>query len=246
VQDTCEHVNWCLVLTNEACGIPFQNGLSLSSQPNNHKVCHCRQISLNIYIIFQSVTTIRRTLSETSNHHALCSILSHGNTLVQLLHCLSLSSKQLDSTLPPAAQLLLSQTQEGDLVGNHLRLSNALEKISGPSCELLYPRNISQRKEETFLYEYSMHWVLLPTNKAQQNAAFRQYNPQLWSTFWLLKTASEHEHARLLPRLSWSWTVLLPSDTRRKPITIITVALLPFVTYLLTHGIQRKSIHDLV
>jgi hypothetical protein len=41
-------------------------------------------------------------------------------------------------------------------------------------------------------------------------------------------------HAYLLHRLSWSWTVLLPSDTQRKPITSITAVLLPFVTYLLT------------
>jgi hypothetical protein len=52
--------------------------------------------------------------------------------------------------------------------------------------------------------------------------------------FWLLKPASEHGHARLLLRLSWSWTVLLPSDTHRKPITYNTTVLLPFVTYLLT------------
>jgi hypothetical protein len=38
----------------------------------------------------------------------------------------------------------------------------------------------------------------------------------------------------LLPRLSWSWTVLLPSDTYIKPITSITTVLHPFVTYLLT------------
>jgi hypothetical protein len=42
-------------------------------------------------------------------------------------------------------------------------------------------------------------------------------------------------HAHLLPRLSWNWTVLLPSDTHRKPITFIKSVLLPFVTYLLTH-----------
>jgi hypothetical protein len=41
-------------------------------------------------------------------------------------------------------------------------------------------------------------------------------------------------HALLLPVLSWSWTVLLPSDTHRKPITSITAVLLPFVTYLVT------------
>jgi hypothetical protein len=33
---------------------------------------------------------------------------------------------------------------------------------------------------------------------------------------------------------SWNWTVLLPSDTHRKPIMSITAILLPFVTYLLT------------
>jgi hypothetical protein len=41
-------------------------------------------------------------------------------------------------------------------------------------------------------------------------------------------------HARLLPRPSWNWTVLLHSDTHSKPITSIAAALLPFVTYLLT------------
>jgi hypothetical protein len=46
--------------------------------------------------------------------------------------------------------------------------------------------------------------------------------------------SSEHEHARLLHTLSWSWTVLLPSDTHRKPIASITAVLLPLVTYLLT------------
>jgi hypothetical protein len=39
------------------------------------------------------------------------------------------------------------------------------------------------------------------------------------SPFGLLKPASEHACARLLPRLSWHWTVLLHSDIRRKPIT---------------------------
>jgi hypothetical protein len=46
-----------------------------------------------------------------------------------------------------------------------------------------------------------LHWILLPTRNVQQNAALRYYIPQARSTFWLLKPASEHEHARLLPRL---------------------------------------------
>jgi hypothetical protein len=41
-------------------------------------------------------------------------------------------------------------------------------------------------------------------------------------------------HACLLRRLSWSWTVLLPGDTHRKPITSIPAVVLQCVTYLLT------------
>jgi hypothetical protein len=68
--------------------------------------------------------------------------------------------------------------------------------------------------------------------KAKQNAVLGKYTPQARS-FWLLKPASAYAHARLLLRLLWSWTVLLPSDTCRKLTTSITAVLLPFVTYLL-------------
>jgi hypothetical protein len=57
---------------------------------------------------------------------------------------------------------------------------------------------------------------------------------QARSPFWLLKSASQLVYVRLLPRLSWSWTVLLPSDTHRQTITSITAVVLPFMTYLLT------------
>jgi hypothetical protein len=52
--------------------------------------------------------------------------------------------------------------------------------------------------------------------------------------FWLLKPASEHVHTRPLLKVSWIWTVLLPTDTHRKPTTSITAVLLPSVTYWLT------------
>jgi hypothetical protein len=102
-----------------------------------------------------------RTVSETSNHLALCRMLNHGNHV----HCLSLSSCQLKSTLPPAAQLLLSQSQQADLVGQHLRLSNVLGRIYRLNCEPLYVTNISHRKHETFRYEYPLQRVILPTKK---------------------------------------------------------------------------------
>jgi hypothetical protein len=87
--------------------------------------------------------------------------------------------------------------------------SSSSAKRALPSCEPLYVTNTSHRKQETFHYEYPLHWVLLPTKNAQQNATLR---PQARSSFWLLTPGSEHAHASLLPRLPRSWTVLLPND----------------------------------
>jgi hypothetical protein len=42
-------------------------------------------------------------------------------------------------------------------------------------------------------------------------------------------------------RVTWSWTVLLPSDTHRKCITSITAVLLPFLTYLLTPSYYEEQ-----
>jgi hypothetical protein len=69
------------------------------------------------------------------------------------------------------SHLLLSQSQQGDMVGHHLRLSHVLERISRLSCEPLYATNTPHRKEKIFIYEYPLHLVLLPTKNAQENAA---------------------------------------------------------------------------
>jgi hypothetical protein len=137
--------------------------LSISSPSSAyHKgCCQGRPIRLIFCRSFSSLSThLAPTFRNFS--HASCS----------MLHCLSLSSRLLESTLPPAAHLLLSQSQQGDLVGHHLRLSNVLEGISQPSYEPLYATNTSHRKQETFLNEYP-----LPTENER-------------SPFWLLKPAS--------------------------------------------------------
>jgi hypothetical protein len=97
----------------------------------------------------------------------------------------------------------------------------------------LYATNTSHRRQETFLYEYPLHWVRLPTKKRTTERFCTVVHPQAWLPFLLLKPASKHAHEVLLPTLSWSWTVLLPSDTYRKPVTSTIAVLLPFVTYLL-------------
>jgi hypothetical protein len=88
-------------------------------------------------------------------------MLNHGNTLVQLLHCLSLTSCQLESTLPPAAQLLLSQSQQGDLVGYHLRLLTSLRqfvnKVMSRSTRRTLP---AVNRKHLFMHRFCIEYFL--------------------------------------------------------------------------------------
>jgi hypothetical protein len=63
--------------------------------------------------------------------------------------------------------------------------------------------------------DYPLNWVRLSTKKKKKHnktLLFSSTPPQAWLPFWLLKPACEHALARLLPRLSCSWTVLLHVD----------------------------------
>jgi hypothetical protein len=76
--------------------------------------------------------------------------------------------------------------------------------VSRPSCEPLYAINSPDRKQETFLYEYSLYWVLFPIKNRRTEGSFWQHTHQARWPFWLLTPCSERTHALLLPRLSWS------------------------------------------
>jgi hypothetical protein len=155
-----------------------------------------------------------RTLSETSNDHALCCTLNHGNTLVLLLHCLSLSSSQLESTLSPAAQLLLSQSQHGDLVGHHLRLSHIFERISRPTYEQTLPTVIGEH--------YFMNILCIGSLSPQKT-----HTRKLFFGSILLKHGRHFDYSNqplnMRMRVCYldSYDVG-PSDTHRKPVTSIT------------------------
>jgi hypothetical protein len=58
------------------------------------------------------------------------------------------------------------------LVRCHLRFSNALERISRPSCDTLYSTNTSHRKKEVFLYEYIFHLIPLATETHNRTLLF--------------------------------------------------------------------------
>jgi hypothetical protein len=114
--------------------------------------------------------------------------------------------------------------------------------VSWPSFEPLYVTLRAINGKHFFTNTLCIE-SFCPQKNAQQTTALQWwYTPQAQSPFWLLKPASEYTHAHLLPRLSWSWTVLLPNDTHRKPITSITAVLLPFVTCLLTPSYILKDL----
>jgi hypothetical protein len=66
--------------------------------------------------------------------------------------------------------LLLSQSLP------HLRFNLfVISEMFAAKAETLYATDTSHRKKETYLYEYPLHWVLLPTKMAQHNAVLRFY-----------------------------------------------------------------------
>jgi hypothetical protein len=50
--------------------------------------------------------------------------------------------------------------------------SSSVAKSLPTSCEPLYATDTSHRKQQTFLYEYSLHWVLLPRRKHDRTLLF--------------------------------------------------------------------------
>jgi hypothetical protein len=118
------------------------------------------------------------------------------------------------------------------LVGHHLRLSIVLQ-------EFLHPV-VNRFTRHTRLTVYRKHFFM--NNICTETFCPRKtHNRTLFVGSVLLKYGHHFDYwnqplnmrMRVCYLLSWSWTVLLPSDTDRKHITSITAVLLQFVTYLL-------------
>jgi hypothetical protein len=86
------------------------------------------------------------------------------------INTLVLSLYQCFETLSTKVFWLLPQSLP-HLVGHRLRLSNVLEKISRPSCELLKATNTSHSKQETFLYEYPLRWIFWPQKRTTESCS---------------------------------------------------------------------------
>jgi hypothetical protein len=155
--------------------------------------CKDRHIKFIFFLSFSSMGTHLAHIFRNFKRSCimLYAKLCEHPSAVATLSVVILMSAWINS--PPTAQLLLSQTQEGELVGHHLRLSNVLERIFRPSCEplsqplphlkfklissakCLPPRLNPTRQTLPTVnrkhYECPLHWVLLPAKKVQENDA---------------------------------------------------------------------------
>jgi hypothetical protein len=124
---------------------------------------------------------------------------NHANNTVSLLPTAAyrypplllpapVSSNPLFQPLQSFFRLLLSQYRryrQYDLVC-HQRLSNVRKRISRPSCEPLYAKNTSHRKQETFLYEYRVHWVCGSLPQWNERYPISAHNGSYWIfSYWL-------------------------------------------------------------
>jgi hypothetical protein len=148
------------------------------------------------------------------------------------------SSTNIDTFVPSLYKCVITRSIEVSASSaslfHHLRLSNVLKGVYRLSREPLYTKTHSTLNIKHFFMNILCIVSFCQHKNRQQNAAPQWNTPEVRSPFGLLKRASEHAHVRLSIRLPWSWIVLLPSGTHRKPITPITSVLHPFVTCLLT------------
>jgi hypothetical protein len=115
-----------------------------------------------------------------------------------------------------------------------LSISSLSAKRLPPKWNRFKRQTLPNVNRKAFLYEYPLHWALWPQkahNRTCSSVVYFSSTVTILTAETILWTCA---CACLLPWLSWIWTVLLPSDTYRKPVTSKTAVLLPFVTCLLS------------
>jgi hypothetical protein len=151
---------------------------------------------------------------------------------------LDILSNNIDTLVPSLYQYIETRSIEvlgllsqplPHLVGHNVRFSNALERISRPCYEPL-------RATHTSHLNISL-WISFSLSSFAHK---KNHNRTLLFVSILLKHGRHVDYSNQPLNIrvhvycvdSWSFTVLLPSDTLRNPITSFTAVLLQFVTYL--------------
>jgi hypothetical protein len=144
-------------------------------------------------------------------------MLNHGNTLVQLLHY---------HYPPVSANQLFHLPHSCTWSGIICNFWTSLREFIDPVINRFTWQTVPKiNRKHLFMNIF-----------CTESFAHKKRTTEHFSSVAILTTETSPWTCTvdLLPRLSWSWTVLVPSDTYTKSIMSITAVLLPFVTYLLT------------
>jgi hypothetical protein len=86
-------------------------------------------------------------------------------TMIHLSHRFTKKSKPADGSL----LTVVSATSAPPF--QNLSHQRNVCNVSRPNCELIYATNTSHRKQETFLYDCPLHWVLCPQNRTTERCS---------------------------------------------------------------------------
>jgi hypothetical protein len=160
----------------------------------------------------------------------------HIDTLVPSLYqCIETCSLQVFWLL---SQPLLH------LLRPHLRLSNSHERISWPSFELLYWKNTSHLNRKHFFMIIFCIESFCPQKRTTECCSL-VVHPLSRVVILLLKPASEHGHAHLLPRLSWSCYLVIHIENLLYPLQLFHFHLLPISWLHSEHTRHQLHVWDI-
>jgi hypothetical protein len=139
---------------------------NILTHSNNNTHCPlCFNIVLQGSVSNRSQMDIKHVIVEPGKNFYFSSY--PPSTLIRLSH-------HFTSALKPTAWSLLSVVSATFAPPfQPLRHQQNVWHVSRPICEKLYATNTSHCKQETLIYEYPLHWVLLPTENPQQNTSLR-------------------------------------------------------------------------
>jgi hypothetical protein len=108
----------------------------------------------------------KNMIIEPGKKHSFRDISSNNtDTLVLLLY-----QRSKPRTLSPAARLLLTQSQQGDLVGQHLRISNVLDPVVNRFTRQTIP---TVNRKHFFKNIFCIESIRPQKKNAQQDAPLR-------------------------------------------------------------------------
>jgi hypothetical protein len=133
-------------------------------------------------------------------HFPKLQTLNHGNTLVQLLHCPTLSSCQLTQLLPPLHSCFCRNENRAARSGIIGDFRASLREFLDPVVNRLRDKHFPPQEGNISLWISYAKIPFVHKNHTVEHC-FSVVHPSSTVAILTAEPASEHAHARLLPRI---------------------------------------------